>query len=359
MSEYLEKIRAENLITDEFSEFENRSIAPGKLFIIARPKEPYAEILDFFLSLQLKKIIPQDSESKILIPYILIVDSINEAVELSEKNDSGAVILKSGRVIVWGKGESIILAVMYGAVCYALYIKFFSLMLEKKRKNNLGGSDLKIVDTVRGKIAKYSLINLSLIQGPFKTKTEIIEGIKIAGKELVTLGLVNSFFGNISYRFREKIYISKTGAFLDSLDNGIVECNIKGNDVCVENASSEFPSHLKIYKMTGYGSIIHGHPPFTVILSMDCDIEECQKSKRCFYTCNYEREVSGIPIVSGKTGSGRYGLDRVLPDKINRIGKAIVYGHGIFIAGKEDFREAVSEMRRIEEMCKEEYFKKF
>jgi hypothetical protein len=52
-------------------------------------------------------------------------------------------------------------------------------------------------------------------------------------------------------------------------------------------------------------------------------------------------------------------LDKVLPDKIDKFGKAVVYGHGVFITGKNDFIEPISEMKRIERMCKEEYFKKF
>lgn len=62
-----------------------------------------------------------------------------------------------------------------------------------------------------------------------------------------------------------------------------------------------------------------------------------------------------IPIVAGEIGSG--GVARRVPPVVKEFGSALVYGHGSFCAGRNDFRESFLELVKIENLCREEYFR--
>jgi ribulose-5-phosphate 4-epimerase/fuculose-1-phosphate aldolase len=57
-------------------------------------------------------------------------------------------------------------------------------------------------------------------------------------------------------------------------------------------------------------------------------------------------------------GTGRYGLCRTVPPVLQEHPGVIVHGHGVFTAGREDFREAFERLSAIENACREEYFRK-
>jgi ribulose-5-phosphate 4-epimerase/fuculose-1-phosphate aldolase len=119
------------------------------------------------------------------------------------------------------------------------------------------------------------------------------------------------------------------------------------------SASSELPAHKAIYLATNYHAVLHGHPKFSVILSMHCEEQGCT-IEDCNRLCDRKRSVCGVPIVAGETGAG--GLAKSVPVAIKDAGVCIVYGHGIFSAGERDFREAFMKMAEVENRCREEYF---
>jgi len=192
--------------------------------------------------------------------------------------------------------------------------------------------------------------------GPFdpRSKREVLAALDAAGRRTVELGLVDSFFGNISAAVDDAIYISQTGASLDRLP-GCVDLVLNDDSSCVGlTASSELAAHRAIFAASGARTILHGHPRFSVILSLLCE-EECQTAD-CWKDCEVVRELNGIPVVAGEVGAG--GLARNLPPVIGRRQLALVYGHGVFATGRQDFAQPLSAMLQFENWCRAHYLER-
>jgi ribulose-5-phosphate 4-epimerase/fuculose-1-phosphate aldolase len=107
---------------------------------------------------------------------------------------------------------------------------------------------------------------------------------------------------------------------------------------------------------TGQRAVLHGHPKFSVILSMQCDREACELRGQCHIKCREERYVADIPIVPGEVGTGPTGLCNTLPAAMEGRRGVIVYGHGLFTVADDDFNEAFSNLLDIEKTCRSRYF---
>jgi hypothetical protein len=120
----------------------------------------------------------------------------------------------------------------------------------------------------------------------------------------------------------------------------------------------EFTAHRQIVVNTGMKAILHGHPKFSVILSMDCPKEDCDLRGQCHIKCREPRFVADIPIVPGEVGTGPRGLCNTLPPAIQGRRGAIVYGHGLFTVAEDDFNIAFANLLDVERTCREIYFAK-
>ena len=189
---------------------------------------------------------------------------------------------------------------------------------------------------------------------PQEPREIIYKEICQVGRYTVEKGFVDSFFGNISYFDGTTIYISQTTSSLDELEGFIDPVPVDGSSTAGLSASSELPTHRGIYLDSPYRAVLHGHPRFSIILSMLCDEKNCG-IKDCNRLCNRTRTVCGVPIVAGETGAG--GMAKSVPAAIKEQGVCIVYGHGIFAAGEKDFRDAFMKMAEVENRCREEYFR--
>jgi ribulose-5-phosphate 4-epimerase/fuculose-1-phosphate aldolase len=173
----------------------------------------------------------------------------------------------------------------------------------------------------------------------------------------VQRGLVDSFFGNISYSNGELIYISQTASSLDELASCIDPVPFENSSTVGITASSELMVHRRIFETVDCRAILHGHPKFAVIMSMQCEEQaECTISD-CWRDCNKVRTLGDTPIVAGEIGAG--GIAKNVPPIIGEPGRAIVYGHGVFAIGRTDFREAFKALVDEENFCRDEYFKRF
>jgi len=193
--------------------------------------------------------------------------------------------------------------------------------------------------------------------GPFATSKHVVQAMDQAGKATVELGLVDSFFGNISYCLDDVLYISQTGASLDELTDCIDPCPLDGSSCAGLTASSELMAHQEVVLKTGARAILHGHPRFTVILSMDCEKSSCEKRGRCHIECAEPRFIGNIPVVPGEVGTGPTGLVNTLPPAMVGRRGVIVYGHGLFATGREDFRESFATLLSVGNFCREQYFR--
>ena len=181
---------------------------------------------------------------------------------------------------------------------------------------------------------------------------EIVAEMTRAGSETVSARLVDSSFGNISCKSGNTIYISQTGASLDALTGCIDPVPLNNSTTCGITASSELLAHRLIYEQTGDGVILHGHPKFSIIMSMICDNSDCSQEE-CWNNCPQSRSCRDIPIVSGEIGAG--GLAEKVSPEIKKSGRVIVFGHGVFTSGR-NFNEAFDRLLQTEVACREEYF---
>ena len=118
----------------------------------------------------------------------------------------------------------------------------------------------------------------------FSGAGEILAEMETVGRYTVDRGLVDSFFGNISCREGDLIYISQTAASLDDLAGCIDPVPMDNSSTTGITASSELLAHRRIYESSGARVILHGHPKFSVVMSMLCDQQDCTISD-CWKDC--------------------------------------------------------------------------
>jgi ribulose-5-phosphate 4-epimerase/fuculose-1-phosphate aldolase len=196
---------------------------------------------------------------------------------------------------------------------------------------------------------------LSFRAGPLDDPEEVLAEIRAVGRYTVERALVDSFFGNISYRVGDTIFISQTAASLDELAGCIDPVPTDNRSTTGITASSELLAHRRIYEATGARAILHGHPKFAVAMSMLCEEKDCP-IKDCWKDCPNVRMLGDTPVVAGEIGAG--GLAVRVPPVIGGPGKAIVYGHGVFAIGRDGFEEAFRSMVDVENRCRADYFRR-
>ena len=165
---------------------------------------------------------------------------------------------------------------------------------------------------------------------------------------------MDSFFGNISCKSGGVIYISQTAASLDALDGCIDPVPTDNSSTFGITASSELLAHRRIYEHSGAAAILHGHPKFAVVMSMECTERNCPITD-CWKECDRVRFLGDTPVVAGEIGAG--GLAKRVPPVIAGPRKAVVYGHGVFTVGARGFGDAFRAMVEVENWCRDAYFR--
>jgi ribulose-5-phosphate 4-epimerase/fuculose-1-phosphate aldolase len=343
-----------------------------------RPIEPYSSIIAFLAKNALETngaISPKDCETRTFLHDLPVIDEFNSdnIIRVLKKRKSVIVIPKatgSGEKGAADAGSAVIAHgtvspeqgfVTISSVCFASFVKFFTDYLEALQKGLATDKDHTLFDTVAPHLRPVRKKMPNLMKGPFQNEEEVYSAVIEAGYKTVEYGLVDSFFGNVSCLWNNTLYISQTGSSLDQLSGCIDPVPLDGSTSAGITASSELSAHLETIQRTGCETILHGHPKFCVILSMDCNpIEkaECSFSDQCHIKCPKKRFAGNIPIVPGEVGTGPFGLCNTLPKALETENSAIVYGHGLFTIGKNDFSEAFSNLLKIENTCKDLYFKK-
>jgi len=328
-----------------------------KALVQLDPAEPYCTIIEY-LAAQTPLICPKDMETRLFLHDLPVVDRLDAGLlEKPLTRRKAVVIPGTGIVTASRKGlkEAFVTA---ASVCFACFIKFFGDMRNACKAGAITDEQRARVQSLHPLTQPPAALPRPLARGPFDTETRLLSAIDEAGKALVDLKLVDSCFGNISYSKDDTLYISRTGTFLDELEGLVTACSTADSPEKNPDASSELPAHLEIHRQHGSRAILHGHPKFSVILSMDCDMADCPYRGRCYRYCPYERHACGrIPIVSGEVGGGEYGLCRSVAPAICSGPGVIVYGHGVFTCDGRDFNGALKRLIEIEHQCFEAYFK--
>jgi ribulose-5-phosphate 4-epimerase/fuculose-1-phosphate aldolase len=321
--------------------------------LFLKPVPPWDAIFDFY-SKGHKTVYPQDSETRTFLHDIPVAASFTAASLASCLSTRKCVLTPGGGVVAHGGFGVEQAYVTVSSVAFALFVKFFSDALKSPE-------DPRIRDCLRQAAPDLDpppRIHESLAEGPFSTAASALSAAAEAGRATVKNRLVDSVFGNISVKHEDVLYISRTGSFLEDLDAEMDPCPLDGSSTAPLTASSELPAHLRIVRETGAAAVLHGHPKYAVILSMVCDETHCGHLGECHRRCPGKRFACGAPIVPGEVGAGEFGLFRTVPDALTRHSAVIVYGHGVFTAGRTDFNEAYQALAGLEADCRAEVLRR-
>jgi len=326
--------------------------------VAARPSLPFADFLVARAPAADTAIVPQDTETRTFlhdIPFLRQKDLAQDpAAEIARLlgNRKGVIVEGVGIVAV-GAITVEQAFINYSSVFHSTFVKYLQDVLSD---GFLLPGEREAFRVFRGEwLRTLSAEGLAFQKVLPETKGGILDEIETVGRYTVERGLVDSFFGNISARVGELIYISQTAASLDELRGCIDPVPTDNSSTTGITASSELLAHRKIFEQTGARVILHGHPKFSVVMSMLCETRDCPV-KDCWKDCPHVRLLGGTPVVAGEIGAG--GLAKRVPPVIGASGSAIVYGHGVFTLGREGYGEAFAAMVDVENFCREEYFRR-
>lgn len=329
----------------------------GQTILFAPLAEPYAAIVEYLAEDAAGTVFPDDSETRAFLHDLPVAGGFSAEALACALENRKSVLIRGRGIAALGKTGPSDAYTAFSASCFACFVKFFRDFLKDARQGRLTRSQQQTYETAAANLPPSPVFSGGLDAGPFETHEEARAALVETGRRMVSLGLVDACFGNISYRIDDTLYISNAGSFLDDLDGDIAACPMEDPKCTGARPSSEYPAHLEILKKSGFMGVLHGHPLFSVIMSMDCTIE-CTHPGECHRTCPHERFVCNIPIVPGETGGGPFGLYTTVPGVIEEGAGAIVYGHGVFTTAKKDFNDALARIIDIEQACREEYFKR-
>ena len=324
--------------------------------MFVKPMEPYFSIIEYLIDHSDGTIYPTDTETRTFLHDLPIVDGFDIEKIIQRLKHRKCVIEKGEGIITWGSVTPEQAYIFFSCVCFTCFVKFF---VDCVNDNRLGKLTEKQSDVLKKSINLLKKINPNFkpLKTNIKTEKDVYEAIAEAGEIVVNYGLVDSFFGNVSYKHNSILYISQTGSSLDELEGCIDPCPLDDSSCSSITASSEFSAHKEIVlNNPDIKGLLHGHPKFTVIMSMYCEKEECAFLDKCHIKCPEIRHIENIPIVCGEVGTGIYGLCNTLPKAIKGKRAVIVYGHGVFAAVDHDFNNSFRTIIDIEKICQDKYF---
>lgn len=326
--------------------------------VAARPTLPFADFLVRRAGPEETRIIPRDTETRTFlhdIPFLRRMEPGNDAVPqiCRQLANRKGIVVEGVGIVALGATTIEQAYINYSSIFHATFVKYLQdLICEGFLLPGEADAFLKFREEwLRPLVAD----GLKFRPGPLLDPAEILAEITAVGRYTVERGLVDSFFGNISLYSGNTIYISQTAASLDELAGCIDPVTLDNSSTAGITASSELLAHRRIYETSDARVILHGHPRFSVVMSMLCDEAGCPVSD-CWKDCPRVRFLGDTPVVAGEIGAG--GLARRVPPVIAGPGKALVYGHGLFTIGRRDFGEAFRAMVEVENWCREEYFRR-
>ncbi|MGE4292563.1 MAG: class II aldolase/adducin family protein [Desulfovibrio sp.] len=352
--------------------------------VFLRPAEPYATIMDLLAREALAdnpdaaRITPEDCETRTFL-HDLPVRPHADAASLAEALGSRKCCIVPGQgIAAHGTVSPEQGFVTVSSACFACFVLFFSRSLRDLRSGNVRPGWDAAFSRVAALLPPPRTGHPTLRPGPFADRESALAAMCEAGRATVEYGLVDSYFGNVSCLLPEErgglLLISQTGSSLEELEGHIDPCPLDGSSTACLTASSELSAHQRSYATDPeIRTLLHGHPRFAVILSMDCarrnaaqnNAGDCAvfRAGQCHSRCPEIRTLdaegaTGVRIVPGEVGTGPTGLCNTLPPALAGRGGAVVHGHGVFTTGKADFREAFSRLLEIENACRREYFRK-
>ncbi len=327
--------------------------------VVAEPQLPFLELLLRRTDPATAELIPLDTETRTFLHDIPLV----RKGEFSASDPQRLVELLGQRKGVLVEGVGIMATgsvtveqayINYSSVYHAIFVKTLYDLLKAPSPTR---EELALLRPLWEQLRLQPIEALTddLQRGGLAGKAQVLSAMQQVGERTVALKLVDSFFGNISCRCGDQLYISQTGASLESLAGCIDQVPNDNSSTAGITASSELIAHRAIFRQTGAATILHGHPKFSVILSLLCEETACRIAD-CWKNCAKIRYLKDVPVVAGEIGAG--GIAKNVPPVIGQEGVAVVYGHGVFAIGEEDFHQPLLAMVNLENWCREEYLRR-
>ncbi len=326
--------------------------------VAAKPSLPFADFLVARANDRENRLVPRDTETRTFlhdIPFIRRAELPEDPAALIAGllgNRKGIIVEGLG-IVATGAVTIEQAYINYSSVFHSAFVAYLEKLLEDGFR--LPGEEETFSEFRKKWLYPLTADGLVFHTGPLDDPEEILEEMATVGRYTVERGLVDSFFGNISVINGNTLYISQTAASLDELPGCIDPVPMDNSSTTGITASSELLAHRRTYEQAGVKVILHGHPKFSVVMSMLCDTENCPVTD-CWKDCPHVRFLGDTPVVAGEIGAG--GLAKRVPPVIAESGKAIVYGHGVFTTGRSGFAEAFRAMVDIENWCRDEYFRR-
>lgn len=326
----------------------------------AAPSLPFADFLIQRASVHEQEIVPRDTETRTFlhdIPILRISEfggNPPETIAFLLGSRKGVVVEGLG-IIASGTLTVEQAYINWSSIFHSTFIKYLEDVLQHGFM--LPGEEEAFYRFRTEWLLPLTTEGLQFREGPVDDKAAILDEIVTVGRYTVQRGLVDSFFGNISYRHNDLIYISQTASSLDELHSCIDPVPFENSSTVGITASSELVAHREIFEQTGCRAILHGHPRFSVVISMLCDEQDICGVTDCWRDCKKIRMAGGTPIVAGEIGAG--GIAKNVPPVIGVSCRALVYGHGVFAIGRHGFKDAFQALIDVENWCRDEYFRIF
>lgn len=325
---------------------------------VATPSLPFADFLVRRAQAGDTTIIPRDTETRTFlhdIPFIRAAEAGDDptpriAALLGSRK---GVIVEGVGIIAQGALTVEQAFINWSSVFHSTFVKYLEELLAE---GFMLPDEREAFERFRAsRLVPLTADGLAFRDGPLTDHAVILDEMERVGRYTVERGLVDSFFGNISCRTDDLIYISQTASSLDELAGCIDPVPFRTTSTTGITASSELAAHRRIYETCDAGVILHGHPKLSVVMSMLCEEKNCPITD-CWKECDRVRIIGGTPVVAGEIGAG--GLAKRVPPVIGVPGRALVYGHGVFTLGRKDFAEAFLAMLEVENWCRAEYLRR-
>ena len=326
--------------------------------VVARPPLLFADLLVRRAPVDSRNIVPNDTENRTFLHDIPFIRAEEQDDHLAERvacllGQRKGVIVEGVGIVAIGSITVELAYINYSSVFHSTFVKYLQDLLSQ---GFLLPGEREMFSAFRREwLLPLAADGLDFRSGIPQKREDILDELARVGRYTVERGLVDSFFGNISCRTGDVIYISQTGASLDALQGCIDPVPFDNSSTTGITASSELLAHRRIYETSGAMAILHGHPRFAVVMSMLCEEQEC-RVEDCWKECPKVRFLGDTPVVAGEIGAG--GLAKKVPPVIVGPGKAIVFGHGIFTTGNEGFEKPFRLMVDVENWCRDEYFRR-
>lgn len=338
------------VLADVFSRLNINSLC------FSQPAEPYRSMVEYLAS-SADSITLRDNETRLFLHDLPVVRDFDARQIASRLKHRKAVVIAGHGIVTYSAVTLEQCFVLFSSVLFACFVKFMADFLEHAKSGGSSNAELAAFEQAMASMAPAPEIDVTLGKAPFRSEEEVYRAISQAGKPIVDYGFVDSVMGNISYRFKDTLYISQTGSFLDELEGCIDPCPLDNSTCTGITASTELPAHMRIVTETRHRAILHGHPKFAVIMSLMCAKIDCEFEGQCHTKCPETRTIENIPIVAGESGTGPNALSNTVPMALKTHSGVIVYGHGVFTAAEEDFNRPFYDLIEIETRCREAYFK--